>query len=47
MANADEYEKALTKLEMGVTLTDKEKELVKKMLNESGSRGNRARRAMN
>jgi hypothetical protein len=46
MATAEQYEKALMKLEMGVKLSTQETDLIKVLLKESGSRGNRARNAM-
>lgn len=48
MATADEYEKVLTKAEMrGVgSLNSMEKDMLKRLLNESGPRGNRARRVL-
>ncbi|MCW2913167.1 MAG: hypothetical protein JWN52_1235 [Actinomycetia bacterium] len=46
MATAEQYEKALKKLEMDVKLSTQDMDLIKVMLKESGSRGNRARNAM-
>ena len=46
MANANEYESALIKAETAglKSLTSAQLEMYKKMLKESGARGNRARR---
>ncbi|MGV9747283.1 hypothetical protein ACWDTG_20565 [Rhodococcus zopfii] len=46
MATAEQYEKALAKAElMGYSKLDQiEKDLIKRLVNESGSRGNRARK---
>jgi hypothetical protein len=48
MASAEEYEKVLGKAEMrGVgSLTSTEKDMLKRLVNESGSRGNRARKIL-
>ena len=49
MANADEYERVLLKAELqGVSsLNSQDKELLNRLLRESGSRGNRARKIVN
>lgn len=46
MANASDYENTLIKAESGglASLTSAQLEMYKKMLKESGARGNRARR---
>ena len=48
MAAAEQYEKVLGKAEMrGVgSLTSHEKEMLKRLLREAGSRGNRARKIL-
>ncbi|WP_405910168.1 hypothetical protein OG742_41805 [Streptomyces sp. NBC_00828] len=46
MATAEQYEKALMKLELGMKLTQQEMELIKALVKEAGSRGNRARNAL-
>jgi hypothetical protein len=46
MATAEQYEKALKKLELGVQLSKQEMDLIKVLVKESGSRGNRARNAL-
>jgi hypothetical protein len=44
MANADEYERAITAAEINPGgLTARQKELLRKLLKEHGERGNRAR----
>ncbi len=49
MATKEEYERVLSKAEMlGVgSLNAQEKELLKKLLNQMGEMGNRARRILN
>jgi hypothetical protein len=49
MANADEYERVISKAEgMGLgSLDAQEMQLMKVLYKESGSRGNRARRVIN
>lgn len=48
MATAEEYEKVLGKAEMGGgSLTSTEKDMLKRLLSESGARGNRARKILN
>lgn len=49
MATAEQYEKVLGKAEMrGVgSLDSREKEMLKALVRESGSRGNRARKILN
>lgn len=46
MANAEEYERVLSKAELSgmANLNSQEKDLLKRMYKESGGRGNRARR---
>lgn len=49
MATTEEYERVLAKAEMmGLkSLNSQEKELLKKMVNQMGELGNRARRVLN
>ncbi|MDO8847284.1 MAG: hypothetical protein Q7W51_02700 [Coriobacteriia bacterium] len=49
MASAEEYDRVLLKAELrgAAALTAQEKELLKRLLSESGARGNRARKLVN